>query len=55
MIFFWLSQNVNYVTMLMTKLSINQEKICGKLKRSGTGFHDSTQMVSLKSYGTKPW
>ena len=31
-IFFCLSQNVSYVTMPMTTLSTNQEKICGKLK-----------------------
>ena len=29
---FSLSRNANYVTMPMTTLSINQEKICGKLK-----------------------
>ena len=29
---FCLSRNVNYVTMSMATLSINQEKICGKLK-----------------------
>ena len=32
MIFFFLSRNVNYVTMPMATLSLNQEKICRKLK-----------------------
>ena len=32
MIFFCLFRNVNYVTMSMTTLSMNQEKICRKLK-----------------------
>ena len=32
--------------MPMTALSVNQEKICIKLKRSGNELHDFTQMVS---------
>ena len=51
---FCLSRNVNYVTLPMTTLSINQEKVAENWKRSGNGFHDFTQMVSWKSHGTIP-
>ena len=46
MIFFCLSRNVNYVTMSMTTLSINQEKICGKLKTIWKWFPENHMVLN---------
>ena len=55
MIFFYLSQNVTYVTIPMTLLSIYNGKNMQKVENRSDGFHDFTQMLSWKPHGTKPW